>query len=412
MYRATHGGFQRSAGRKPARNIAPAYHPNRGSYADLMVLQSRLGNQATGRLLKAKGRSSGPTDHWERQADRWAHQALRGEGTLGDASAADAGGSRVPAGAQGTRGIGDPLTPGLRAEFEARFGHDFSGVRIHTDPQATQSAEALNAQAYTAGRNIVFGPGQYAPGRRSGRFLIAHELAHVVQQEQGDGAPGMQYRQEPGAVVAPSGATPRPVGAPVPATGRPSPDPRTRHTVTVVDFGQNANLYNWREVITHIGEIEAQSVDQMVDDVITEVGDPATDCISRLTLVGHGSPGNVSVGAGTGWAAEGNISSGNFRPSIARLTPYFCDGATVVLYACNVGRGPSGARFIQSLSDFWQVNVAAPTGQVDGFGIMGVWVWGQPGQVLPADTALIVDQITRILDASPYGDDEEMIFEL
>jgi hypothetical protein len=69
-------------------------------------------------------------------------------------------------------------------------------------------------------------------------------------------------------------------------------------------------------------------------------------------------------------------------------------------------------RFIQALSDFWQVNVAAPTGVVNGFGIMGVWVWGIPGQVLPNDTMLIVDQIVRILDERTYGDDEEMIFDL
>jgi hypothetical protein len=70
--------------------------------------------------------------------------------------------------------------------MEPRFGHDFSGVRLHTDAKAVDSAQAVNALAYTVGRDIVFGTGQYAPETRAGRTLLAHELAHVVQV-QGEG---------------------------------------------------------------------------------------------------------------------------------------------------------------------------------------------------------------------------------
>lgn len=66
--------------------------------------------------------------------------------------------------------------------MESRFGHDFGGVRVHTNGQAASSAEAVSAKAYTLGRDIVFGPGQYRPGTRLGRTLLAHELAHVLQQ--------------------------------------------------------------------------------------------------------------------------------------------------------------------------------------------------------------------------------------
>jgi hypothetical protein len=66
--------------------------------------------------------------------------------------------------------------------MEDRFSADFSGVRIHADPRADRSARALNATAYTVGRNIVFGRGQYAPATDDGRKLIAHELTHVIQQ--------------------------------------------------------------------------------------------------------------------------------------------------------------------------------------------------------------------------------------
>ena len=66
--------------------------------------------------------------------------------------------------------------------MESRFGHDFSQVRVHVDSQAVESAGAVNALAYTVGRDIVFGPGRYAPQTSDGRRLLAHELTHVLQQ--------------------------------------------------------------------------------------------------------------------------------------------------------------------------------------------------------------------------------------
>ncbi|MGH9836714.1 MAG: DUF4157 domain-containing protein [Blastocatellia bacterium] len=77
---------------------------------------------------------------------------------------------------------GQPLDAGTQAFFEPRFRHDFSGVRVHTDAKASRSALAMNALAYTVGRNVVFRAGQYAPSSAEGRRLIAHELTHVVQQ--------------------------------------------------------------------------------------------------------------------------------------------------------------------------------------------------------------------------------------
>ncbi|MGH9508475.1 MAG: eCIS core domain-containing protein [Terriglobales bacterium] len=77
---------------------------------------------------------------------------------------------------------GQPLDPATRAFFEPRFGHDFSHVRVHTDAHAADSARAVNALAYTVGRNIAFGAGQYLPTTSVGKHLLAHELTHVVQQ--------------------------------------------------------------------------------------------------------------------------------------------------------------------------------------------------------------------------------------
>ncbi len=77
---------------------------------------------------------------------------------------------------------GRPLDQATRNFFEPRFRHDFSRVRVHSDRRAAESAGAVNAQAYTVGSNVVFGAGQYDGGARRGIGLLAHELAHVVQQ--------------------------------------------------------------------------------------------------------------------------------------------------------------------------------------------------------------------------------------
>jgi Domain of unknown function (DUF4157) len=81
------------------------------------------------------------------------------------------------------RSPGQALDAGTRAFMEPRFGFDFSGVRVHTDGRAAVSARAVNAVAYTVGRDVVFGEGMYAPGTSEGKRLLAHELTHVVQQE-------------------------------------------------------------------------------------------------------------------------------------------------------------------------------------------------------------------------------------
>jgi predicted DNA-binding ArsR family transcriptional regulator len=80
------------------------------------------------------------------------------------------------------RGQGAPLDAAARSLFEPHFGIDFSRVRVHTGQVAAESAEAVQARAYTVGQNIVFGAGQYAPRTENGRRLLAHELAHTIQQ--------------------------------------------------------------------------------------------------------------------------------------------------------------------------------------------------------------------------------------
>jgi hypothetical protein len=83
------------------------------------------------------------------------------------------------------QGAGRPLPGAARRFFESRFGVDLGTVRVHTGPRAAQTARAINARAYTLGRDIVFGAGQFSTDSLRGQRLIAHELAHVLQQSPG-----------------------------------------------------------------------------------------------------------------------------------------------------------------------------------------------------------------------------------
>jgi hypothetical protein len=101
---------------------------------------------------------------------------------------------------------GQALDPSTRQWAESRLGHDFSEVKIHQNAAAAHSAASIGARAYTSGQDVVFGAGEFSPDSESGRYLLAHELTHVVQQ---GGSGGLVQRQEiPDAGVTDAGAAP------------------------------------------------------------------------------------------------------------------------------------------------------------------------------------------------------------
>ncbi|GAA1383375.1 DUF4157 domain-containing protein [Catellatospora chokoriensis] len=105
----------------------------------------------------------------------------------------------APAGVSaGLASHGAPLDAIIRDEMESKFGFDFGQVRVHTDSTAARSAAAVSARAYTVGRDVVFGADQYAPQTASGQRLLAHELAHTVQQA--DGPPRLNRDVDPAAL--------------------------------------------------------------------------------------------------------------------------------------------------------------------------------------------------------------------
>lgn len=163
----------------------------------------------------------------------------------------------------------------------------------------------------------------------------------------------------------------------------------TNRDVTVLDWGESWNGFNAAGGILTIGEIDASSVENMVEQVEDSISEGS--CINTLTIIGHGSPGSISVGDGTA-RIEGKYIGGGALDStsdlynaemarfLARLTPLFCSGASATLRGCNVGDGALGASFVQNLANLWRVHVRAHVGTVRGGGYWttGNWTEADP----------------------------------
>ena len=194
----------------PTKPLSPTQQP----VHPILKLQQTIGNQSVQRLLcsgrlQAKLTISQPGDIYEQEADRVADQVMASASvpSIQRKCPACAEGAPCPECEEETiqtkelpghvpqvtpkvessltslRGGGQPLAPSVRAFFEPRFGRDFSQVRVHIDAAAAKSARALDARAFTLGQDVVFGLGKYQPGSGEGRRLLAHELAHIQQQQ-------------------------------------------------------------------------------------------------------------------------------------------------------------------------------------------------------------------------------------
>jgi uncharacterized protein DUF4157 len=217
------------AARRPATAIAARDVPITAPSGAAKVLQRRFGNQGTQALLRAlaaEGERAGtaaeaprpaiesrsetaalrtfsrdaisqPGDALEQEAERVADQVMRmpqrgaqvateRAPVLQRSAAGAAPGETIPPIVHEVlRSPGRPLDRATRTFMEPRFGQDFGGVRVHTGDRAAEAASSIAARAFTSDRSVVFGAGEYAPQTQSGRRLLAHELAHVVQQEAG-----------------------------------------------------------------------------------------------------------------------------------------------------------------------------------------------------------------------------------
>jgi hypothetical protein len=134
--------------------------PGVASPAAVLELQRLAGNAVVSRLIAPGAQRSAEADE---------------EGGAGRSPVLDVVG----------QGSGRPLDGDIRREMEGHLGADFSNVRLHTDGAATESAKAVNANAYTVGEDVVIRNDRWSPDSDEGRKTIAHELTHVVQQRSG-----------------------------------------------------------------------------------------------------------------------------------------------------------------------------------------------------------------------------------
>jgi hypothetical protein len=157
--------------------------------------------------IQAKLTIGQPGDKYEQEADRIAHQVVQQIHAPVESSATIksqsgivqrlkdgivrcqfSGGNEMnaspdlEASIQQARGSGQSLAESIREPMQRVFGADFSAVRVHTNDQSDQLNRSIQAKAFTTGQNIFFKQGAYQPGSRSGQELIAHELTHVIQQ--------------------------------------------------------------------------------------------------------------------------------------------------------------------------------------------------------------------------------------
>jgi hypothetical protein len=146
--------------RKPETREQSKDQPGSGEAASSLInLQQQVGNRAVQRLL-AQRKGEGPYELDDETAGRISQE----------------------------RGGGQPLDEKAQESLGGAMGHDFSGVKVHTSPEAADLNRQLNAKAFTTGKDIFFSEGTYDPHSSGGQELLAHELTHVAQQ--GSGAVG------------------------------------------------------------------------------------------------------------------------------------------------------------------------------------------------------------------------------
>jgi Domain of unknown function (DUF4157) len=172
----------------------------------MLKLQRQVGNRAVARQIQTKLTVGKPNDTYEQEADRVANTVMRMPDTpntmvqtivqrqpdekkeelvqakLSIAETTPIVLPQVETQIQSMRGGGQPLPDTTRGFFESRMGYDLSGVRIHADAQAGEVAGHLNAQAFAIGQDVFFNTGRYEPQTHQGKWLLAHELTHTVQQ--------------------------------------------------------------------------------------------------------------------------------------------------------------------------------------------------------------------------------------
>ena len=325
-----------------------------------------------------------PGDRFEQQADRAAESLFSGKAGP-DLSAvhshSEPNEHRVGVAPKGVhevlRSSGQPLDPTTKATMSKHFGYDFGLVRVHTDARSAESAGAVNAHAYTVGSHIAFAHGEYSPDTSKGQRLLAHELAHVVQQRgaepfvQRETYYGGGYKQRAFASL----------DAEI-AAGQKKP---TEWHPATPDMAATA-----------AGSGGGESVSTL-DELLTKLEAKGKGSVTRLNLIGHSNSSVFSFGGtitkdDVEFSPDASIYEEELTKNakrIAALRDRFAEGAKIVLYSCDAGTGQA---LLDAVGSAFGVCVEGFTSQIwwcltkkDGKAVRG-HVWAQnPNDPLPPE---------------------------
>ena len=227
---------------------------------------------------QAKLTVSQPGDRYESEADRVADQIMRREEPDGDKQSAipliarkeqsdmQVADDVTPIAQAGLQSSGEPLDSETRALMETRFDEDSSQVRVHTNDAASKSSEQMSARAYTVGSDIAFRSGEFSPGTAQGKHLLAHELAHVVQQS---GNVQRDIKNNADSAVAPPINAAPPSGTPSGPVAKPARD----FTLIVMDINNqyqtlfDKQLEAVKELETDFASVDEPSTSDMLMQV-------------------------------------------------------------------------------------------------------------------------------------------------
>ena len=281
--------------------------------------------------LQAKLKVSTPGDLYEQEADRIADQVTGMSETPGHVHE---GGKalmlqkRGEGEAQGTTDSsvsevissgGEPLDATTREFMETRFGRTFGDVRVHTGGQADASARAVNALGYTLGRDIVFAAGEYAPHTAHGRRLLAHELAHVVQQGGGASPAAGQL----------SAAEPATLQRAIPTRGS---SERRANAPRIAEMRRHIEAMRQRMAEARYAPIRAEAIQAL---------DAAAAVITSYERGTSVSAGGTPM-AGYAASPSTTVTSG---ASMTPLGAAAAIGIGVVSFIWGLGTGPTGPSF-------------------------------------------------------------------
>lgn len=272
------------------------------------------------------------------------------------------------------RGPGRPIEPAVRSFMESRFGHDFSRVRIHTDARAADSADAVNAHAYTAASNVVFGRGQYAPESAAGKQLLAHELAHVVQQGGSAPAPSYQFiapdhhaeREAKAAGRSASAGVPAqikstlPAGqigreekttTPPPGAGAGTAPAKPAQPLRFDILGADTPLADFlakEAKRARDPDLRVSSLEDLINQLEAQTPAGSGRCVQHINIYNHGAPGYQAIAGEGGKKGKpsATLPKSGFtldwlyeppnQAALTRLRNVFCCGASMDWLGCGV----------------------------------------------------------------------------